>query len=241
MTGADELRTALARATTASYRNAGLFAHRFANGKLMGDPAYMGILERGLLPDSARLIDLGCGQGLLAAWLFAARALCDDGKWPAALPRPPRVDRFTGIELMEKDVARARDAMGSDPRAEFIAGDLRTADLGVADAAVILDVLHYMDFADQDAVLRRVRNALAPSSGTLLMRVGDAAGGWRFEMSRWVDHAVTSIRGHRLSKLHCRTLSEWKSALASLGFTVDACPMSAGTLFANVLLAGRLR
>jgi hypothetical protein len=120
-------------------------------------------------------------------------------------------------------------------RASFVAADMCDADFGQADAVVILDVLHYVPIAAQDEVLRRVRDALSPQ-GVLLLRVGDAAAGLPFRISNWVDFVVTTLRGHRLTRLHCRPLEEWKRVLASLGFTVQSQPMSEGTPFANVML-----
>jgi len=100
-------------------------------------------------------------------------------------------------------------------------------------------VLHYMDYAAQDAVLARVRAALEPR-GVLLLRVGNAAAGLPFQISRWVDHVVTVVRGHRPGPLYCRSVDEWLVALERLGFNVEGHPMSAGTPFANVLLVARL-
>jgi hypothetical protein len=102
---------------------------------------------------------------------------------------------------------------------------------------VILDVLHYLPYDDQVQLLARVRDSLA-GGGRLLLRVGDAAGGWQFRFSLWVDHAVMLARGHRPSRLYCRELTQWIRLLESLGFAVQARPMSEGTLFANVLLVG---
>ena len=230
-------RARLVDAAAAPYRAAGRFAWHFARGKLGGDPAFAALLERGLIPDGGRLLDLGCGQGLLASWLLAAQALQAAGNWPAGWPAPPRPERIDGVELMPRDVARARAALGA--AATFAAGDIRTADYGRADTVVILDVLHYIPPAGQDAVLRRVRAALSPG-GTLLLRVGDAGGGWGFRWSNWVDHAVMFARGHGYVRLHCRRLSDWTLALAALGFRVESIPMSQGTPFANVLLVARL-
>ena len=177
---------------------AGHFAWHFARGKLGGDPAFLGLLERGLIPDNARILDLGCGQGLLASWLLSARALFEAGNWPAHWPAAPKPMAYRGVELMPCDMRRARRALGE--RAEFVLGDIRAADFGKFDAVVILDVLHYIDYSAQDDVLLRVRDALVPA-GALLMRVGDADGGLPFRISNWADHLVTFARCHRLSFL----------------------------------------
>lgn len=229
-------RSALLDAASAPYRAVSRFAWHFARGKLRGDPAFWALLERGLIPDGERLLDLGCGQGLLAAWLLAARNGHAAGEWPTSLPPPPQVGAMHGIELMVNDVARARAALGA--RAHFAVGDIRDAEFGRAHTVVILDVLHYLTYAEQDEVLARVRDALHPG-GVLLLRIGDAEGGLPFCISKWVDHAVTFARGHRLAHLYCRPLAAWKPALEHLGFRLDAMPMSAGTPFSNVLLVGR--
>ena len=65
--------TALVDRASERYRRAGLFAWNFARGKLKGDPSFRAFLRLGLLHGYPRLLDLGCGQGLLAAWLLAAR------------------------------------------------------------------------------------------------------------------------------------------------------------------------
>ncbi len=143
---------------------------------------------------------------------------------------------------MAHDVTRADQALAnaiSTGHAEFLQADMCSADFAPTDAVVILDVLHYVPLLAQDDVLQRVRHALAPG-GVLLLRVGDASGGLRFWISALVDYTVTTLRGHRLRKLHCRTLAEWQTALQKLGFTVKTQAMSQGTPFANVLLIAQI-
>ncbi len=223
----------LAHLAAERYRPSGRFAYYFARGKLGRDPVFAALLAGGLIPEGVRLLDLGCGLGLLAAWLDAARASHRGGQWPKSWPPPPRLSAFRGIELMARDVERARRALGA--LAQIECSDIRSAEFGGADVAIILDVLHYMEPAAQEQVLQRVRASIGPT-GVLLLRVGNAAGGWRFRMSRWVDAAVLYVRGHRQGSLHCRTLPAWSATLARCGFTARAIPMSAGTPFANVLL-----
>lgn len=224
-------------AASKPYKRAGRFAWHFARGKLGGDPAFRALLEHGLIPEGARVLDLGCGQGLLAAWLASARRLHDDGQWPAGWPAAPRIAALRGIELMSRDVERARDALGDT--VEFTLGDICHTPFGQADVIVILDVLHYIDLAAQEDVLRRCRAALS-ADGVLLLRIGDAAGGLPFRISNWVDHTITFVRGHRVARFSCRSVAQWCDALSALGFCVAPLPMSQGTPFANVLLVARV-
>lgn len=234
------LPSALLEQATAPYRPLGKFAWHFARGKLSGDPAFAGLLQRGLIPAQARVLDIGCGQGLLAALLGSLTGDSPaERAWPAGWAPPPVGARVHGIELMPRDVARAQQALAPlGERARFTLGNMCTTAFTPAEAVVILDVLHYVDYAAQDDVLRRVHEALTPG-GVLLLRVGDAAAGLPFRISNWVDAVVTFVRGHRLSRLYCRPLGDWQARLQSLGFIVDTIPMHAGTPFANILLVAR--
>jgi SAM-dependent methyltransferase len=209
-------------AASARYRAAGRFAYYFARGKLSGDPAFGTIVNEAWIRPGSRVLDLGCGQGLLASLLLAADHGC----------------RVHGIEVLPAEAQRARKALGD--AAEIVCGDIRHEDFGEVDAAVILDVLHYIDYPAQDQVLQRLRAALRPG-GLLLLRVGDADAGLRFRISNLIDYVVFFLRGNRLGRLYCRPLAQWRQALEALGFHVEVIPLSHGTPFANVMLKARLR
>jgi SAM-dependent methyltransferase len=227
---------ALAKDAASRYPARDRFARHFAFGKLTRDPAFRYLLENGLIRDGARLLDLGCGQGVLMALLLSARDRHARGSWPAGWAAPPNPRAMRGVDFMERDVERAQSA--ADQAATFVCGDIRTADFGDADTVVILDVLHYIDFAAQDDVLRRIRAALG-EAGVLLLRVGDRSRSLRFRITDAVDRAVMALRGHRLERLYTRPLAEWRRQLEEMGFAVEAIPMSGGTPFANVLLVAR--
>jgi SAM-dependent methyltransferase len=218
---------------TEPYRSAGRFAWHFARGKLSGDPVFAGLLEMGAIGNGTRVLDLGCGQGLLASWLRAARQLYEEGFWQTTWPEPPRLASYRGIELMLSDVQRAYVAGAEN--VEFVQGDIRTADFGKVDTVVILDVLHYITPEEQEQVLQRVHEALLPS-GKLVLRIGDADGGLPFLYSKLVDMVVFFMRGHRVARLHTRSLGEWRELLTRLGFSVESLPMNKGTPFASTLL-----
>ena len=104
----------LGEAASAPYRPVGRFAWQFARGKLLGDPVFRYLLQGRLIPEGARVLDLGCGQGLLTGLIAAA------GR--------PRIASYRGIEMMARDVARAHKALGAGCGVEL--GDIRRAAFG---------------------------------------------------------------------------------------------------------------
>ena len=187
------LHLALTARASDDYRVAGRFAHGFAKGKLGRDPLFIDMLRHGVFPAEGRFLDLGCGQAVFAAWLLAAQELAQAGQWPPGWRQPPRVTSLLGLELMPSDVARANAALARfAPRVAIQQGDITQAPFPACEVVTILDVLHYFDHDRQRDVLTRVHRALTPG-GVLVARVGDAAAGWRFELSRQVDQWVTCV------------------------------------------------
>lgn len=222
------------------FKQSGRFAYHYARGKLSSDCIFRELLRQGIFPARGHFLDLGCGQGSLFGWLLAARRLYERGEWPADWAPAPEALSLRGIELMQKDVDRARLAFGAEhPLVRIEQGDMCRADFGQADVITILDALHYFDHAHQIDVLQRIRAALPPG-GLFLTRVGDASAGLPYHLCNWVDHAVTFMRGHRLPRLYCRPLAEWVALLQRFGFVVETDPMNEGKPFANVMLVCRV-
>jgi SAM-dependent methyltransferase len=225
--------------STAPYRPTGYFNYRWARGKLRCDPIFTALIQREVVPDRARILDLGCGRGLLATWLLGAERLAARGEWHDDA-RPPTGLRYRGVDLMKRDTEcgnRALRPLYGD-RVRLIGGDMRDAELEDADVVALLDVLHYIPHAEQDRLLDRIRGALGPQ-GILIARVGNADGGARFAFSQWLDRGISFARGHRMQRVWCRPLQGWLVALEQRGFAVEAIPMSAGTPFDNVMLVAR--
>ena len=210
----------------------------FVRGKLRHDPLYFNLLRRG--PPAAR----GDGCSTSAAAGGSCSPCCSppesrpaQGQLPRqAGPAPPDLS-FHGIEGAPRRSPRspARSLAG---KAEIETADLRTADLPPADAILLLDVLHYLPAADQEALLAKAAAALQPG-GVLLLRDADAAAGWRFTATRLQERLSALFRRHWRQRFHYRSAAEWSELLERLGLTVDVQPMGMGTPYANVLLAGR--
>ena len=141
---------------------------------------------------------------------------------------------------MEVQRARAALAGHAGVHLSVVEGNICQVPYPEVDAVVILDVLHYLDGAAQEEVLRRVRVALSPG-GLLLLRIGDAAGGFGFALSEVTDRIVALLRTGRWLTLHGRTLTDWRALLERLGFSTTAIPMRDGTPFPNTLLLAEAR
>jgi cyclopropane fatty-acyl-phospholipid synthase-like methyltransferase len=229
------------------YVQAGKFAWHWAKGKLGGDPAFAHILRLGLIRDNDTVIDIGCGQGLFASCLWAAEQQQARGLWFQGWAAAPKNVKVHGIELMQSDVDRANEALKNVANlASFECEDMCKAKFEPCNVVVILDVLHYVDYDNQNDVLDRIAKALrqggtATAKGKLLLRVGDASAGLPFKISNWVDHVVTFARGHRLPRLYCRSVREWTQSLSAIGFSVQPMAMHEGTPFANIMLICELQ
>ena len=218
------------------YLESGMLDWEFVRGKLRHDPLYFNLLRRGFLGSDRRLLDLGCGRGILFSLLLAARAQAEAGNYPEGWAAPPNGLSFYGIEGRSKVAAAACLALPG--KAVIVNEDLRTADFPVADTVLLLDVLHYLPAADQDALLAKAVAVLQPG-GVLLIRDADAAAGWRFLLTRLQERFSALLRRHGKQRFAYRSAAEWMEALQGLGLTVDTQPMGMGTPYANVLLAGR--
>lgn len=231
-----DLKRQLLNAASAPYRAVGYFHYHWARGKLSRDPVFTWLLEHGTLTRQRHVLDLGCGRGLLAAWFMAAEQRAATGQWPASTTVPTGTT-FHGIDLNADVCAAGNRALQPHfgNRVSLASGDICHANLCGYDTIVLLDVLHYIAFAQQEVLLDRIRAALAPG-GLLITRVGNAQNSWRFRFSQWVDLAVTCTQGNKMHSLYCRPLDDWTRSLEARGFSVTAQPMSEGTPFANTLL-----
>jgi SAM-dependent methyltransferase len=226
----------LLEAASRPYAGAGRYAWHFAQGKLRHDPIFIYLLRHGLLPDRGRLLDLGCGQGVLLSLLKAAKERYQAGLWPRDWPAPPLNLEVRGIELREDRVRAARRALGDGASVERC--DLRDFEFPSCSVIVMLDVLHYLGAGDQQRVLEKAARSLEPD-GVLLVREADAGAGFPFQVTKWCERIAEAGRGRLRNNLHFRSSEEWVAALGKLGLGVRLEPMSGGTPFANVLFVAR--
>lgn len=204
------------------YLESSFFSWEFVRGKLRWDPVYLALLRSGRLPPGGTLLDLGCGRGILFSLLLSAR-----------LPEDRPV--LHGIEGDAKKAATARRALAGDAVIET--KDLRTTALPRARCIVLLDVLHYLPAAEQEALIGRVAAALEPG-GVVLIREADRGAGLRFTATLWQERFCAWARGDFGQRFCFRSLAEWRELVRRAGLAATVEPMAMGTPYANVLIVG---
>ena len=212
--GADGHWRALVTCVSDAYRAVDSHAARFASSKLKRDPVFRHVFEHGLIPPGATVLDLGCGQGLLAGCVAAAADAQRRGDWPAAWGPAPTDTRMIGLDLSPLQLRRA--AVSGLAAARFVLADMRHVDFPPCDVVACIDTLHYLPLSEQDDVLLRARNALR-AGGVLLLRVNDASAPVRWRLGLWIDRITRAVQGGGFEPVHGRTLESWRAVLRSAG------------------------
>src|SRR5262245_43618386 len=177
-----------------------------ARARLMRDPIYPFLIDEDILGSGARILDLGCGRGLI-------------GILVGLMTRASMSRSYLGVDQCDRYVRAARQALEDFPGCAVQAVDLRDFDPPAADVVVINDVLRFLPFAAQDALLRRLARALPPGA-RVFVREKDAAGGWRFTWAAFVDALQMMVPGHPRHGTHYRRAGDLRNALLAAGFSV---------------------
>jgi SAM-dependent methyltransferase len=164
------------------------------------------------LPKHGRLLDAGCGHGLLAI-------LAADGE--------PGRD-VLGIDLLEDRLGVGREIARRNGlfNVRFERGEIAEPPPGPFDAIVLADVLLYRPLSEQRAVLEALAGRLA-AGGALLVKEQVAEPRWKARLVAWQERLVVG------AKVRLGGSREWAS-IAPAGFHL----WSAGDLEAQLRSLG---
>lgn len=154
-----------------------------------------------LLPESGRILDIGCGFGLFSAYFGQTH--------------PGRT--IVGVDPDARRVEMARRvAAGLGLPSQFHQGDARTLSfVEPFDAAYVLDVMHHIPKDDQRAVLADLRDRLKPH-GTLVLKDITTVPRFGLKFTELLDRVMVGWD----EPLAYRHHAEWAEMLTSLGFRV---------------------
>lgn len=206
------------RAAAQRYRKWPNFYY-YAQGKIALDPAYPAVADA--LAGSARpLLDIGCGMGLLTAYLR--------GRGHRAA--------VAGLDVDGEKIALAAQVLSGEG-ASFRTGDARELPPHEGDV-VMLDVLHYFDDAEQKRLLENVAHRVAPG-GAALIRIALEENNWRCTLTRWEEELIKWAKWIPVQGRNFPTRDEVMAPFLEQGFTADCRPMWGLTPFNSYFFAFR--
>ncbi|MDO8771612.1 MAG: class I SAM-dependent methyltransferase [Burkholderiaceae bacterium] len=172
------------------------------------------------VPKVGRVLDVGCGHGLLAMKL--------------ALSAPGRAVLATDHDVQRIEVARQAGAGIDNLQFEVSAGSPVTA--GSFDAIMMIDFLHYFSPEEQDSMIRQALVNLHPG-GRLLVREVNQQVGLISKLNQLYEKVATLTgftQSNAIDALNFRSQSGWEAAFTAHGFKVRSERCSS-PIFADIL------
>ena len=161
---------------------------------------------------SGRILDIGCGHGLLTSLL--------------ATQSPRR--QVVGIDVAQGKIEIARRSAAAFPNVRYIHGSALDLHDGPYDCITIVDVLYLMPDDKKLELLRHARTLIA-DDGVLLLKTNDVRPRLKFAvvtLEEWL--MVKGLRYTKGGGLHFRSAEQYLKLLDEAGFRAEV--RSVGTL-----------
>jgi len=144
------------------------------------------------LPKSGKIIDLGCGEGIIANYLAREQKRL----------------------VIGVDLNKSRLPKSSKQNLQFIYGDIIEFQLKNASGVILSDVLHHLVFPDQKTLLTRIASCFK-KGGILIIKEIDTKELVRSKLSRFWDFIL-----YPKDEIYYWNSKKLRNLLASLGFKV---------------------
>lgn len=122
------------------------------------------------LPDSGRIVDVGCGYGLLIVYASQFKQNAT----------------FVGIDTNEQRINLAQKQFADAAHTSFFHQDTRNFTFNKADTIVMLDVLHHIPYKDHISLFKKIADDVG-TQGRLIIADIKKSSGWRYWASYLSD------------------------------------------------------
>lgn len=169
------------------------------------------------VPKEGRIIDVGCGYGLLANFLALRSSKRD----------------VIGIDLSVGRVRVAQKTTDSRTRIRFKLMDALDLRLGEYDTAVMSDFLHHIDCKAQEELLARCYRELPTGSFLIIQEVDDRPR-WKYWFAIMSDK-ILNVGGRQFFRNH----RDFRKLLERIGFLVRTKKADRGIPLSDILFMCR--
>ncbi len=165
------------------------------------------------IPREGKIIDIGCGYGLLANFLTLRSSKRD----------------VTGIDLSVRRIRAAKETTGSRRNIRFKLMNVLDLELGELNAAVMSDFLHHIDYRAQEELLAHCYQKL-PTGGLLIIEEVDDEPLCKYWFNTIVDRMLNIGKG-----IFFRNQREFRELLERIGFKVSVKEANKGLPLSDVI------
>jgi len=165
------------------------------------------------IPKEGRVIDIGCGYGLLANFLTLKSNRRD----------------VTGVDLSEKRISVAQKTTDNRNKICFKSVNVLDLQLGKYCAMVMSDFLHHIDYKAQEELLVRCYQKIAPG-GLLIIEEVDNRPLCKYWFNTIVDRMLNIGEG-----IFFRNQREFRELLEEIGFKVSIKKAHKGIPLSDVI------
>lgn len=161
------------------------------------------------IPLGSNIVDIGCGYGILANYLALTDPAC----------------KVRGLDIDPLRIQKARQSIGDRTNIAFDTMDFMVADFSRTTAVLLIDVMHYFNYTQQDEVIRTIASQLN-AGAIFIFRTPDTKPRWRFYWN-YMHEAImigSSITKTASASLFFRNSEGLLDVLKQNGFAVKIYP-----------------
>ncbi len=150
------------------------------------------------IPREGKIVDVGCGYGLLANFLILRSSKRD----------------VTGIDLSVRRIGAAQETTGNGRNVRFKLMNVFDLELREPDAVVMSDFLHHIDYKSQEEVLTHCYEKLSPGGFLVCQEVNNKPF-WKYCFAFLIDR-ILNIGERQFFRPH----QKFQELLEGIGFSV---------------------
>jgi len=165
------------------------------------------------VPKEGRVIDIGCGYGLLANFLVLRSSKRD----------------VTGIDLSVGRISVAQKTTDNRKKIQFKLMDALDLQLGKYNAVIMSDFLHHIDCETQEELLARLYQKLPPG-GLVIIEEVDSRPLWKYWFAIMSDK-ILNVGERQFFRNH----REFQKLLERTGFHVKTKEVNKGIPLSDIL------